>query len=41
MEKVLPLKNIEAICSNKQNTELYMILLMKLLRPDLYKKKAP
>ena len=41
MEKVLPLNNIEAICSNKQNSELYVILLMKLLRPDLYKKKTP
>ena len=32
------LTDIEAICSNKQNTELYVILLMKLLRHDLYKK---
>ena len=39
MEKVLPLKNIEAICSNKQNAELYVILLMKLLRPHLYQIK--
>ena len=39
MEKVLPLKNIEAICSNKQNAELYVILLVKLLRPHLYQIK--
>ena len=39
MEKVLPLKNIEAICGNKQNAELYVILLMKLLRPHLYQIK--
>ena len=34
-------EDIERICSNKQNSELYVILLMKLLRPDLYKKKTP
>ncbi len=38
MEKVLPLKNIEAICSNKQNAELFLILQMHLLYPHLYKK---
>ena len=39
METVLPLKNIEAICSNKRNAELFLILQMRLLYPHLYKKE--
>ena len=39
MEMVLPLKNIEAICSNKKNAELFLILQMHLLYPHLYTKR--
>ena len=36
MKSVLPLKNIETICSNKENTELFLKLLHDLL-PHRYK----
>jgi len=38
METILPLKNIETICSNRKNAELFLILQMHLLYPHLYKK---
>ena len=39
MDTVLPLKNIKDICSNKQNAELFLILQMHLLYPNLYRNK--